>query len=371
MMASSLGRTTASLITRGELPADIAAAGVTDIRHRTRTDEARMTTTRPTFEGVKQAAERLKPHMAPTPLYRSETLSRALDADVWLKQETATPIASFKLRGALNHLLVAQSQTPIKSAVTSSTGNHGQGVAYAARLLGVPADIFLPDGCPIVKQTMIKLFGATLHVGGVDIDDAKERARKFCTERGGSFVDDGESARLIEGAGTIGHEIGAALEDVDYAFVPMGSGSLVAGTAIGLKGTQPRAKRHRRAVGGRAGHGRELPRQARRRAPRQQPGRIHRLPRARRHRAHRRPPPCRRRPAGERPRPPGRPQHAADLGPRAGRAGLRRRPRRRLDAPQGAARQARGPRAVRRQRRPGNDRPRPLRAGAVRSDERR
>jgi threonine dehydratase len=201
-----------------------------------------MTTTRPTFEGVKQAAERLKPHMAPTPLYRSETLSRALDADVWLKQETATPIASFKLRGALNHLLVAQSQAPIKSAVTSSTGNHGQGVAYAARLLGVPADIFLPDGCPIVKQTMIKLFGATLHVGGTDIDDAKELARRFCTERGGSFVDDGESARLIEGAGTIGHEIGAALEDVDYAFVPMGSGSLVAGTAIGLKGTQPRAR---------------------------------------------------------------------------------------------------------------------------------
>ncbi len=201
-----------------------------------------MTTTRPTFEGVKQASERLKTHMAPTPLYRSETLSRALDADVWLKQETATPIASFKLRGALNHLLVAQGQSPIKSAVTSSTGNHGQGVAYAARLLGVPADIFLPDGCPIVKQTMIKLFGATLHVGGADIDDAKERARKFCTERGGSFVDDGESARLIEGAGTIGHEIGATLEDVDYAFAPMGSGSLVAGTAIGLKGTQPRAR---------------------------------------------------------------------------------------------------------------------------------
>ena len=201
-----------------------------------------MTSPRPTFEGVKQAVERLRPHMTPTPLYRSETLSRALDADVWLKLETATPIASFKLRGALNHLLVAQAQAPIKSAVTSSTGNHGQGVAYAARLLGAQADIFLPDGCPVVKQTMTRLFGATLHVGGSDIDDAKERARKFCTERGGSFVDDGESARLIEGAGTIGLEIGAALDDVDYVFAPMGSGSLVAGVAIGLKGAQPRTK---------------------------------------------------------------------------------------------------------------------------------
>ena len=79
--------------------------------------------------------------------------------------------------------------------MTSSTGNHGQGVAYAARLLGVPADIFLPDGCQSVKQTMIRLFGAPLHLGGVDIDDAKERARKFCDQNGGSFVDDGESAR--------------------------------------------------------------------------------------------------------------------------------------------------------------------------------
>src|SRR5262245_59072240 len=108
-----------------------------DIPHRTATHEAHMTTAQPTFAGVKQAAERLRPRIPTTPLYRSETLSRALDADVWLKLETATPIASFKLRGALNHLLVAQSEAPITSAVTSSTGNHGQGVAYAARLLGV------------------------------------------------------------------------------------------------------------------------------------------------------------------------------------------------------------------------------------------
>jgi threonine dehydratase len=196
----------------------------------------------PHASGIERARAALRAHLPETPLVRSELLSRALAAEVWLKNETVSPIASFKLRGALTALLRAREGGSAAEAVTSSTGNHGQGVAYAARLLGVPADIFLPDGCPIVKQTMIRLFGATLHVGGVDIDDAKERARKFCTERGGSFVDDGESARLIEGAGTIGHEIGAALEDVDYAFVPMGSGSLVAGTAIGLKGTQPRAR---------------------------------------------------------------------------------------------------------------------------------
>jgi threonine dehydratase len=196
----------------------------------------------PTFAGVVQAAERLRPHTTPTPLYRSEALSRAFDGEVWLKLETATPIASFKLRGALNHLLLARAARPVASAVTSSTGNHGQGVAYAARLLGMKADIFLPDGCPLVKQTMIRLFGATLHVGGSDIDEAKERARDFCARSGGEFVDDGESAPLIEGAGTIGHEIGAALDDVDVVFASMGSGSLAAGTAIGVKGVQPRTK---------------------------------------------------------------------------------------------------------------------------------
>jgi threonine dehydratase len=199
-----------------------------------------MTTSEPTFDGVRQAAERLRSYIVPTPLYRSEALSRAFDGEIWLKVETTTPIASFKLRGALNHLLVARAAGPIASAVTSSTGNHGQGVAYAARLLGMKADIFLPEGCPLVKQTMIRLFGATLHVGGTDIDDAKERAREFCAKSGGEFVDDGESATLIEGAGTIGHEIGAALEDVDVVFTSMGSGSLAAGTAIGMKGMQPR-----------------------------------------------------------------------------------------------------------------------------------
>jgi threonine dehydratase len=196
----------------------------------------------PTFAGVLQAAERLRAYMVPTPLYRSEALSRAFDGEVWLKVETATPIASFKLRGALNHLLVARAARPVASAVTSSTGNHGQGVAYAARLLGIKADIFLPDGCPLVKQTMIRLFGATLHVGGSDIDEAKERARAFCAKSGGEFVDDGESAPLIEGAGTIGHEIGATLKDVDVVFASMGSGSLAAGTAIGIKGVQPRTR---------------------------------------------------------------------------------------------------------------------------------
>jgi threonine dehydratase len=82
-------------------------------------------------------------------------------------------------------------------------------VAYAARLLNSPADIFLPDGANPVKQAMIRLFGGRLHLGGRDIDEAKDRARLFCEQNGGTFVDDGER-HVDRGAGTIGDEIARA-----------------------------------------------------------------------------------------------------------------------------------------------------------------
>ncbi|HEY7689359.1 MAG TPA: pyridoxal-phosphate dependent enzyme [Dongiaceae bacterium] len=196
----------------------------------------------PNSGGVLAAVRRLRPYIPVAPLYRSDSLSRGFDADVWLKVETASPIASFKLRGALNTLLINREFGKIRTAVTSSTGNHGQGVAYAARLLESPADIFLPDGANPVKQAMIRMFGGRLHLGGRDIDEAKDRARLFCEQNGGTFVDDGESGSLIEGAGTIGDEIARELESVDYVFVPMGSGSLASGVAIGLKAKQPSAR---------------------------------------------------------------------------------------------------------------------------------
>lgn len=193
----------------------------------------------PSFEGILKAATRIKVYGGATPLIKSELLSKALDTDVWLRIETASPIASFKLRGAFNALLAAREASALSRAVTSSTGNHGQAVAFAARALGVPADIFLPENPNATKRDMIAAFGATLHVGGLDIDEAKQRARNFCGSMGGTFVDDGENIHVIEGAGTIGVEVGNALSEIDWVFVPMGSGSLVSGVAAGLKGIQP------------------------------------------------------------------------------------------------------------------------------------
>ena len=181
---------------------------------------------------VRRAAARLAPYAGPTPLVRSLLLSRELGCDLWVKNETVSPIASFKWRGALNDILSHPSDV-----VTSSTGNHGQGVAWAARVAGVAAHVFLPLGANPTKRAKIELLGAAIHDVPGDLDDAKAQAMTFAREQGLRFIDDGDSAGVIEGAGTVGLEIAAELRP-DVVYVPMGSGSLAAGVAMAMPGTR-------------------------------------------------------------------------------------------------------------------------------------
>jgi threonine dehydratase len=169
-------------------------------------------------------------------------VSRALDADVWLKMETMTPIASFKLRGALVDILREGERTPLERVVTSSTGNHGQGVAYAARLLGLRADIFLPAEANPIKAATVQAFGASVHRVGHDNNAAKEAARRFAAETGGHFVDDGESLDLMEGAGTVGLEVARSLPAIHTMMVPVGDAPLITGSGCALKAVQPTAR---------------------------------------------------------------------------------------------------------------------------------
>lgn len=188
---------------------------------------------------VTAAATRLSQHASPAPLVRALLLSRELGCDLWVKNETVSPIASFKWRGALNDLL---RDPDTHGVVTSSTGNHGQGVAWAARVAGVPAHIFLPLGANPTKRAKIELLGATIHDGGHDLDAAKETAIAFARERQLRFIDDGESEGVIEGAATIGLEIARELPRIDVVYVPMGSGSLASGVAIAIRERHPQAR---------------------------------------------------------------------------------------------------------------------------------
>lgn len=182
---------------------------------------------------VSTAAKRIAPYGRPTPLVRAMLLSRELDCDLWVKNETVSPIASFKWRGALNDIL----RQPGEGVVTSSTGNHGQGVAWAARVAGIPAHVFLPLGANPTKRAKIELLGATIHDIGHDLDDAKFRSMEFAEEEGLRFIDDGNSAGVIEGAGTVGLEIASELRP-DVVYVPMGSGVLAAGVGMAMPDTR-------------------------------------------------------------------------------------------------------------------------------------
>jgi threonine dehydratase len=185
------------------------------------------------------AAQRLSEYARPTPLVPALLLSRDLDCDLWVKNETVSPIASFKWRGALNDILGGD---PAAGVVTSSTGNHGQGVAWAARVTGVPAHIFLPLGANPTKRAKIALLGATIHDGGHDLDAAKELAIEFARREALRFIDDGESEGVIEGVATIGLEIVRELDRLDVVYVPMGSGSLAGGIAMAIKQRFPVAR---------------------------------------------------------------------------------------------------------------------------------
>ncbi len=179
--------------------------------------------------------------LAPTPLLRSELLSRALEADIWLKYETMTPIASFKIRCALNAVINAQ-RSGSEGVVTSSTGNHDQGVAYAARELGVSADIFLPRPANQVKVQMIEAFGGRVHEIGDDFDIAKAASIEFADRHGYRFINDGERIDVMEGAGTIGLEIAQQLEAIDLLLIPLGGGNLSGGCVTAMKALQPEAQ---------------------------------------------------------------------------------------------------------------------------------
>ena len=196
----------------------------------------------PGLAGICEAHSRLPGCVKNTPLFRSEALSELFDADVWIKNETVSPVASFKIRGALTALIRSGRRGEVFGAVTSSTGNHGQGVAYAARLLGIPAHIFLPENPNPLKRRGIQMLGASVHRYGYDIDDAKKAARRFANGKGYVFVDDGESLHVIEGAGTVGLEVARSLKNIDAVFVPMGSGSLAGGSAAAIKSLQPETK---------------------------------------------------------------------------------------------------------------------------------
>ena len=178
-----------------------------------------------------------------TPLERAPKLSARLGGEVWLKREDLQPIFSFKLRGAYNKLASLSAEERSRGVVASSAGNHAQGVALAARRLGVRALIVMPETAPRIKVDAVERLGAEVVLAGESYDGAKARADALAAERGMVFIPPFDDEHVIAGQGTVGMEIVRQHGDpFDAIFVEVGGGGLIAGISAYVKALWPNTK---------------------------------------------------------------------------------------------------------------------------------
>jgi threonine dehydratase len=193
----------------------------------------------PTFAHVLEARRRIAPHLRPTPLHRYPALDDLLGADVFVKHENHQPVGAFKVRGGVNLVSQLSADERERGVVAASTGNHGQSIAYAARLFGVRATICVPEAANPVKVASMRGLGAELVFHGRDFDDAREHCERLAAEHGYRYVHSGNEPLLIAGVATETLEILEEEPGVDAILVPIGGGSGAAGACIVAHAVDP------------------------------------------------------------------------------------------------------------------------------------
>jgi threonine dehydratase len=178
-----------------------------------------------------------------TPLDAMPRLSERLGRPVLLKREDLQPVFSFKLRGAYNKIVRLSAEVRKRGVICASAGNHAQGVALAARELGVPATIVMPRTTPLIKVEAVRRLGGEIVLHGDVFDEAQSRAREIEAVRGLTFVHPFDDPDVIAGQGTVGLEVLRQHPDpIEAIFVPIGGGGLAAGVAAFVKFLNPAIK---------------------------------------------------------------------------------------------------------------------------------
>ena len=189
---------------------------------------------------IYQAKKRISPYVARTPLVRAHTLSDLCNAEIWCKLETMQPTGAFKLRGATNAILRLNEEQRIHGVVAVSTGNHGRGVAYAAREQCVQAVICLSRLVPENKVEAIKALGADVRIVGNSQDEAEIEAQRLTEEEGLIPISPFDHPDVIAGQGTIGLELLEDFPELNTVVVPLSGGGLIGGISLALKAASPK-----------------------------------------------------------------------------------------------------------------------------------
>ncbi len=191
---------------------------------------------------IEEAALAIEGVVNPTPIVYSRTFSDTFGLEVFFKLENLQKTGSFKARGAYNKISKLKAAGETKGVIAASSGNHAQGVAWAAALCKVRSVIVMPETAPIIKRVATKGYGAEVILHGTSFTDAFVRAEEVAKDRDLSFVHAFDDELIVAGQGTIGLEIAEQMPDIDTVIVPVGGGGLISGIATGLKSRLPKVQ---------------------------------------------------------------------------------------------------------------------------------
>ena len=177
-----------------------------------------------------------------TPLEQADKLSARFGNDIRLKREDLQPVFSFKLRGAYNKISQLSDEQKAKGIICASAGNHAQGVAYSANRLNLNNLIVMPKTTPDIKVQAVKAFGGTVHLHGDSFDEANRFAIDKATTDGMTYIAPYDDELVIAGQGTVALELSQDWREMEYVFVPVGGGGLVAGVSAFLGEVAPHVK---------------------------------------------------------------------------------------------------------------------------------
>ena len=193
----------------------------------------------PTIDDIEAARRRIAPHVRHTPMLRAERIEAAAGCRLWLKPETLQVTGAFKIRGALNTALQLPPEKIARGFISSSSGNHAQGLSWAGRMLGAKVVLVLPTTTPKLKVANTRALGAEVILYDGDTAARWKEVYRIAEETGYETIHGFEDPRVMAGQGTIGCEIVEDLPQVDTVIVPLGGGGLISGVATALKALKP------------------------------------------------------------------------------------------------------------------------------------
>jgi threonine dehydratase len=191
---------------------------------------------------VREAHERIAPHVHRTPVLTCSAIDRLTSAKVYFKCENLQKVGAFKFRGATNAVYSLNEQEAVRGVVTHSSGNHAAALALAASRRGIPAHIVMPSNSPDIKKAAVEGYGGRITLCEPTLEARESTCDRLIEETGATLIHPYDDARVIAGQGTAAMELLQDAPDLEAVLAPVGGGGLVSGTAIAAKGLRPGIK---------------------------------------------------------------------------------------------------------------------------------